>query len=448
MGSLLLLLAGPAFIAACTVLMVLRVEPVASFFYPCAWYGLIFTFDQFIRRREGRSLVTRCGWGFLLVLLWSAVTWYCFEGLNVRLQNWYYVFVTDDPVARPVGSFMSFATVFPGIFWIDHYLGLRGVAAQVRGPQVRVSPQAQRRLQVAGLACLALPMAWPTVFFPLVWLALALLLAPVNYRRTGDGLLHQLSRGEYGPLVRLLLAGLIAGFFWEFFFFFSGSKLIYTVPLFDELKLFEMPVAGFLGFAPFAVECAVVYRLLVWQGLAPGFGQFADGPRAHAPLGLRVTEVAVALSLAIAVDRFGVERVTIASVTPRVDEVRPFDAQTRAQLRRAGVRYLTDLEGWHGDATWRRLEALMPADRFARLRRLTQLYLHQGIGVRYGNLLVEAGIDSLGEMARTSADELLDRLRFAAEGERAPTLSQVRVWVRRAPKGARGAESGRPAASG
>ena len=74
--------------------------------------------------------------------------------------------------------------------------------------------------------------------------------SPPNYRLGLDGYLRQLERGDYGQTLRLLLAGLIAGLFWEFFNFWARAKWIYTVPFFDELKLFEMPVAGFLGFPP------------------------------------------------------------------------------------------------------------------------------------------------------------------------------------------------------
>ena len=32
------------------------------------------------------------------------------------------------------------------------------------------------------------------------------------------------------------------------------------MPLLSEIKLFEMPVLGFLGFPPFALECYVLYQ--------------------------------------------------------------------------------------------------------------------------------------------------------------------------------------------
>jgi len=57
----------------------------------------------------------------------------------------------------------------------------------------------------------------------------------------------------------LLAAGLVCGFLWEFFNYWAISKWTYTVPYLGNVKIFEMPVLGFLGFPPFAVECWVIY---------------------------------------------------------------------------------------------------------------------------------------------------------------------------------------------
>jgi hypothetical protein len=53
----------------------------------------------------------------------------------------------------------------------------------------------------------------------------------------------------------MLLAGAFCGFLWELWNFRAGAKWIYTVPHLGFLKVFEMPLLGFLGFPPFALEC-------------------------------------------------------------------------------------------------------------------------------------------------------------------------------------------------
>jgi hypothetical protein len=423
---------GPLFIAATFALNALKVEPFATYFYLFAWCGLIFSFDQLIRKREGASLVGRCGvGGFVQLLLWSAAFWYFFELVNYRLQNWYYIFVEDDEALRTFFSILSFATVFPGIFWIEHYLGLRGTAAEVRWKPWRFSPRSLYCMQAIGALFFALPLLWPSYFFPLVWGAVVLLVAPLNYRRGIDGLLRQLQRGEYGPLLRILLAGLLAGLLWESLNFWARAKWIYPVPFFEELKLFEMPLLGFGGFPPFALECTVFYRLLVYERLAPAFGCYDSQRRQPRAAWVRWVAVALAVAASLGIDRY--EYLTMASTTPSLARVEALDAETQVVLQAHGVRYLTDLEGWYGRAVWRDVEGALDAVQRERLQRLAELYLHEGIGVESGNLLWRAGIESLGQLAKLTDGQVLERMRAVAEGgQRLPPAARVRVWIRRA----------------
>ena len=424
-------LLGPLGIVLCFGLMRLQVEPFATFFYLFAWCGLIFTFDQLIRAREGHSLIARCGsGGFALLLCWSAVCWFFFELINFRLENWYYVFVTDQPVLRLVGTFLAFATVFPGIFWIEHYLQLRGVANSARWRPLHFSPRGLYLLQFLGVLSLVLPLIWPHYCFPLVWGALILLIAPHNYRLGLDGYLRQLERGDYGQTLRLLLAGFITGLCWEFFNFWARAKWIYTVPFFDELKLFEMPAAGFLGFPPFAVECAIAYRLLVWHRLAPSFGVYREQKPQANSMGARTAVIALALLCSLGVDYY-MARWTVTSVTPRVERVEPLDEGTLQVLRERGIRYLTQLEGWGSDEIWRGLKGALDQRHYADLQRLTALYLHQGIGIDYGNWLVRSGVESLEALGASSLEEILAKLADAGPTEPLPPRARVHVWIRR-----------------
>ena len=426
----LLLVAGPVWMALSVWLMLGRVEPVATFFYPFVWYGLIFTCDRLIRWREHRSLLRRCGRGAWALFFWSAVVWYGFEAFNLRLHNWYYVLVADQAVWRTVGSVLSFATVFPGIFWIEHLLAALRVGNRWRGRHRRFAPGALWAMQAAGLLALALCLLYPRYCFPLLWVGFILLVEPLNHRR-GIGLLRQVEAGDYRPLGRQLLAGLLAGLLWEGLNFWARAKWIYAVPFFEELKLFEMPLAGFLGFPPFAVECAAVYRLLVWYHLAPAFGGYSQRRPRRVPVGTRTGVVVLAALAALAADHY-MNRYTVVSVTPAVGRVERFDRETCLLLRAAGVYHLTDLEGRRAAARWQALSAGMDPVRLAQVRRLTALYLHQGIGAEYGNLLVRAGIDSLGALGALSAAEVRAKLERVAPPRALPPQALVRVWVRRA----------------
>ena len=116
---------GPALITASFLLALPQVEPFATHLYLFAWCGLIFTFDRVIGRIEGRSLIARCGPAFLLVVVWSSTTWFFFELLNLRLENWYYVFTSDRDSVRMGTAFIAFGTVFPAVFWMEHALALK-----------------------------------------------------------------------------------------------------------------------------------------------------------------------------------------------------------------------------------------------------------------------------------------------------------------------------------
>src|SRR6185436_19211431 len=71
-----------------------------------------------------------------------------------------------------------------------------------------------------------------------------------------------LAAGDCTRLVALLVAGLFCGGLWEGWNFAARTKWIYSVPFFDELKLGEMPMLGFLGFPPFALECYALVNFL------------------------------------------------------------------------------------------------------------------------------------------------------------------------------------------
>jgi len=132
---------------------------------------------------------------------------------------------------------------------------------------------------VAALIPLLVISAW---LVPLVWLAYILMLDPLNYVRGWPSIASDVSRGKYGRLGSLLLGGLICGVLWEFWNYWAISKWTYTVPYLGNIKLFEMPVLGFLGFPPFAIECWAMYifcrsllgpgnGVAAWEGAVMGF---------------------------------------------------------------------------------------------------------------------------------------------------------------------------------
>jgi hypothetical protein len=68
--------------------------------------------------------------------------------------------------------------------------------------------------------------------------------------------------GDYSLFVSLLVSGAVCGILWESWNFWALTKWNYHVPYLPGVKLFEMPVLGFLGFPPFALECFLMYRFI------------------------------------------------------------------------------------------------------------------------------------------------------------------------------------------
>ena len=69
--------------------------------------------------------------------------------------------------------------------------------------------------------------------------------------------------GDWRPVIALWLGVLLTAFFWEMWNFFSYPKWIYDVPWGDWLHIFEMPLLGYGGYLPFALELYALYHLIV-----------------------------------------------------------------------------------------------------------------------------------------------------------------------------------------
>ena len=252
-----------------------RIEPFASWYYAFAWWPFIFLTDALVRRLQGCSLLTRNPYEFLFLAAVSIPLWLTFEAWNLVLKNWYYACAPDSEWLRWIGYCVSYATVLPAIFETSELVYAAGLFRDVRVRPLDVRRGLLIGLVLAGIVCLVLPLVLPEYTFPLIWGGFTLLLEPFNYRYSEASLLRQWERGSIGRFVGLLAGGMICGLVWEAFNIRALTKWVYTVPFFEELKLFEMPLAGFLGFPPFAVECYVIvcfigtFRIVQGPGTGP-----------------------------------------------------------------------------------------------------------------------------------------------------------------------------------
>jgi hypothetical protein len=117
---------------------------------------------------------------------------------------------------------------------------------------------------LAGFLCMLLPFfvspVTATYLAAPVWIGMVFMLDPLNYRWGQFSLWGEWSRGNLSTLLQLFFAGFIAGGLWEFWNYWATAKWIYTVPILGNVKIFEMPVLGYLGFPAFAVEVFVMWE--------------------------------------------------------------------------------------------------------------------------------------------------------------------------------------------
>ena len=254
---------GIALHAVFFVLMLRGVEPFHTFFYLFAWWTFIPVIGLINNQREGNSLIVGLRQQLPWVTGFSVIVWLFFEIWNFRLHNWLYVGVIELTWLRWLAYTVSFATVLPAILELETLLGNLGIARRVAGPVIPVTARLLNGCVVAGLVMMTLVVLWPRYFFPLLWVGPVFIVDPLICRRDRvASFLGQAAEGSYARFLRLMLAGLVCGVLWEFWNYWSGAKWIYAIPFFNYWKVFEMPLVGYLGFMPFALECYLFWQLL------------------------------------------------------------------------------------------------------------------------------------------------------------------------------------------
>jgi len=258
-----------------------KIEPFWSWNTPICWTGFILFADAVVYRARGDSWIRSNPGEFVMLTLASIPLWLVFEFFNLYLDNWYYDGLPENWWLRMFGYAWSFATIWPAIFEGAELaavlragkVGRAGKAGSSSHPALPAYPA----LWIgAGALMLASPFfvasSVARYLAAPVWLGFIFLLDPIN---AGLGV-ERLTRER---IINLAWSGLLCGVLWEFWNFWSRAKWHYTVPIMEHLKIFEMPVPGYLGFPAFAFECFTMYvfmRALVWRVYAGSDGHQAN----------------------------------------------------------------------------------------------------------------------------------------------------------------------------
>lgn len=230
--------------------------------FPMLWGAFILVVNALVQRRAGSCPMTARPRAFAALFPVSAAFWWFFEYLNRFVQNWHYSGADYPPGTYFLLATLSFATVLPAVLsvraWLRTFPRVHGVLRGRRLPEGTASPAATPwALAAAGFGLLLIGAA-PDFGFPFLWLSPLIIVLTIRMQGGRCALLDDARGGKWGDVAAAALAGLVCGFFWELWNYYSLARWAYSVPFVDRFHLFEMPLLGYAGYLPFGLECALI----------------------------------------------------------------------------------------------------------------------------------------------------------------------------------------------
>ncbi|MFA6461790.1 MAG: hypothetical protein WCV90_05975 [Candidatus Woesearchaeota archaeon] len=234
-----------------------KIKPFDLWYVPIVWSGYILLVDAIVFSLSKKSLISTYPKKFWLVVLLSIPLWSVFEWYNLFIQNWYYTNYTF------LVHVADFTIIFPAV--LETYFLLKAVRIfeKVKLKQkYEVSPRLITLMILFGILSCILPLIFPKYTFYLVWVAFFLLLDPINYVLGNPSIIKHLHDGKMNIPLCLFFGAMICGIFWEFWNFWAYPKWFYEIPFISFLKIFEMPILGFIGYGPFGWEVYAMYNFV------------------------------------------------------------------------------------------------------------------------------------------------------------------------------------------
>ncbi|UCE20759.1 MAG: hypothetical protein JSV46_00540 [Candidatus Aminicenantes bacterium] len=245
-------------------LLALQVSFFKTWFFSFAWWSFILIMDSVNYRKSGASLLSESPRNFLFTAFISVFVWLIFELFNLRLKNWSYHNLPESVVLRWLGYFIAFATVVPAMREIALFMEGLFKKSKLALFRLRATPLLLRIFFISGIIFFFLFIVWPRLFFPFAWLCFIFLLEPVNIWLGNDSLWKDVEKRDWTRFWSWVSAGLAAGFLWEFWNFWAASRWEYSLPYLNFWRIFQMPVFGYTGFLPFALEIFAIYQILLY----------------------------------------------------------------------------------------------------------------------------------------------------------------------------------------
>ncbi|MCX8022325.1 MAG: hypothetical protein N2745_06080 [Syntrophorhabdaceae bacterium] len=368
-----------------------RIEPFQYFFYIISWWSYILFMDTYLSFKGKGFLFLNRSLPCMIIL--SCGFWCIFEAINFVIKNWYYINLPPNTYERYLGYLISFGTVIPAVsLTTELFCGILGDKRIRPVRQIRRYPF---KATLSGLIMLGLLISFPDIFFPLAWVFLLFIIDGYNYLKGQGSFMKDLEEGNGGRCFSALLSGLLCGLLWETWNYWSVAKWIYTVPFFEDMKVFEMPLLGYFGFPVFSLNVSA-------------FLSFLKGIEKK-----RLILISSFLSLIFSfIVFFGIDKYTVFSYTVRPGEVDFIKDETKRHIVRAGIRttYGIDLK-------------LLDEDE----KKAIKIVHLKGLGYKNYLKLKGSGVDRLEKLLDLSEGQLSKMLNE-------PNRRRIRVYIKAAKK--------------
>ncbi len=249
--------ANAALLGLGILLILYPVALISYYAYPIFAWGLLGVLDWKNLRRWNSSLMgwnPKWFWGIIVPS--SVLFWLFFEFLNLLWPQWRYINAPPNHTAAAILSFLSYSTVIPlvmEVFWLIYgpheSLGLSPGLERFLAPRRWLSPS----FGILLLAIFLFDRSFNTV--QVMWCIPFFVFLPFVPTRRNTSPKYR------SALPAVIAAAFVSGLIWETGNYWAQTKWDYLL-LRRAPHLFEMPLAGYLGYIPFAFSLLVVYLWL------------------------------------------------------------------------------------------------------------------------------------------------------------------------------------------
>lgn len=262
--------------------MFLRIQPFVVWFTPLIWISYILLIDSIVYMLKKESLLMNQRLKFVQLMLVSTIIWYIFEIYNQFTSGWFYKNLPQSRLVIFTIGTLSFATILPAVFetfdLIRQFHFFNNLKIKLKIPTNKIFLES---VILFGFVLLTIPFFWESPWdWLFIWTGFIFLLDPVLYIFHDEkSLIAQLKKKKFNTVFAIFFAGYVCGFLWEFWNYWAYTKWYYIAsPILNNLKVFELPLFGFIAYGPFALELYVVYNfghLLLSKKFLNRFGKIA-----------------------------------------------------------------------------------------------------------------------------------------------------------------------------